>query len=304
MRAFVFPGQGSQYPGMGSQLARVYPEARETFQEADDALNVSLSTLCFEGPKEVLVLTQNTQPALLTVSIAVFRVLQSKGVIPDFVAGHSLGEYSALVAAGSLEFTQALRLVRRRGELMQRAVPVGVGAMAAIVGLDLEAIIQVCREATGTGIVVPANHNSPVQIAVAGHKEAVEKASKLALERGARRAVELPVSAPFHCELMRPAEDGMRPLLSAAPFRDLGIPLVNNVDAAVVRDGEQARDGLIRQITAMVRWTESVQLMAASGVLEFVEVGAGKVLSGLVRRIARGVTTASIETPEQVEAYV
>lgn len=304
MRAFVFPGQGSQYPGMGSQLGKVFPEARDTFQEADETLGFSLSRLCFEGPKDVLVLTENTQPAMLTVAIAAFRVLQGRGCEPDFVAGHSLGEYSALVAAGGLAFDQALQLVRRRGELMQEAVPVGVGAMAAILGLELETVEVVCREASRVGLVAPANHNSPIQIAIAGHRKAVDEASKLALERGARRVIRLPVSAPFHCELMRPAQEAMRSLLCKVPFNDLRVPLVNNVDAAIVREGSVARDGLIRQITAMVRWTESVRIMVEAGVDEFVEVGAGKVLSGLVRRIAKGVSIVNIESLEQVEAYV
>lgn len=303
-KAFVFPGQGSQYPGMGKELAEAYPIAAEVFEAADRSLGFSLSRLCFEGPQEELTLTENTQPALLTVSVAVYRVLAAAGARPDFVAGHSLGEYSALVAAGAVKFEEALHLVRSRGRFMQEAVPVGVGAMAAIVGLELAAVEEVCAESAQGQVVSPANQNGPDQVAIAGHTEAVARASELAVARGAKRAIPLPVSAPFHCSLMTPAQERMRPLLEAALFSDLGLPLVNNVDAAQVFTGSAAREGLVRQISSMVRWTESVQRMAAAGVDEFVEVGAGKVLAGLIRRIQPGVKVRSIEKPVQVEEYV
>lgn len=304
MRAFLFPGQGSQYAGMGKELADTYPEARIVFQEADDALSFPLSRLCFEGPQDQLVLTENTQPALLAVSIAAFRVLESRGAQADMVAGHSLGEYSALVAAGSLDFSEALKLVRYRGKFMQGAVPVGKGAMAALIGLELVTVRKICDEVAEGQVVSPANQNSPEQIAIAGHKEAVERASKLAVERGAKRAIPLPVSAPFHCELMKPAEEQMRPLLEAAEFKDLSVPLVNNVDAGIVSEGSLAREGLIRQICSMVRWTESIQLMCREGISEFVELGAGRVLTGLIRRVASGLSLTAVEKPKQVESYV
>jgi [acyl-carrier-protein] S-malonyltransferase len=304
MRAYVFPGQGSQYAGMGRQLANTCAVARQTFHEADEALGFPLSRLCFEGPEETLKLTENTQPALLAVSIAVFRVLREQGKIPDLVAGHSLGEYSALVAAGSLDFCDALRLVRRRGQLMQEAVPVGDGAMVAIMGLDLEAVALICRRAAQNQVVAPANQNSPVQIAVAGHKEAVERVMDLAREAGARRVVPLSVSAPFHCPLMGPAQEAMEPLLREARFEDLQYPLVNNVDARRVTTAGEARDGLIRQIAAMVRWSEAVHKMAKAGADTFVEVGPGRVLTGLIRKTLSGVRTSSVEKPEQVKVYV
>ncbi len=304
MKAYVFPGQGSQYAGMGKELAQAYPEAREVFATADRVLGFPLSRLCFEGPLEELTLTENLQPALLAVSVAVFRVLESRGALPDFVAGHSLGEYSAMVAAGALEYEEALELVRSRGRFMQEAVPVGVGAMAAIIGLDLSEVDGICREAAQGQVVSPANQNAPDQVAIAGHAEAVKRASELAVARGAKRAIPLPVSAPFHCELMRLAQDRMEPLLEAAGFRDLRFPLVNNVDARPVRTAAEARAGLVRQISSMVRWTESVQRMVAEGVNEFVEVGAGKVLAGLIRRIHPGAVLRSVEKPAQVEDYV
>lgn len=304
MRAFVFPGQGSQYAGMGKELAEACPEARQVFAEADSVLGFPLSRLCFEGPQEDLTLTENTQPALLTVSIATCRVLESRGLSADFVAGHSLGEYSALVAAGSLSLSEALQLVRSRGRFMQDAVPVGVGAMAAIVGLELKEVEEICVEAAQGRVVSPANQNGPDQVAIAGHADAVAAASELALARGAKRAIPLPVSAPFHCSLMLPAQERMRPLLERATFQDLRVPLVNNVEAQVIRSAEAARQGLIRQISGMVRWTESIQVMAESGVTEFVEVGAGKVLTGLIRRIQPGVALRNIEKPAQVEDYV
>ncbi len=289
---------------MGRELAVARPEARAAFEEADAVLGIPLSRLCFEGPDDQLVLTENTQPALLTVSVAVYRVLEAEGAAPDMVAGHSLGEYSALVAAGSLEFADALRLVRARGRHMQEAVPVGVGAMAAIIGLDLSTVEQICAEAADGQVVTPANQNAPEQIAIAGHTEAVARASELATARGAKRAIPLPVSAPFHSPLMKPAEDRMRPLLEQVEFRDLRVPLVNNFDARKIIRGDDAREGLVRQIASMVRWTESVQWMADSGADEYVEVGPGRVLIGLIRRIVSGARLAALEKPDQVEAYV
>lgn len=304
MRAFLFPGQGSQYAGMGKRLAERFPEAAAVFREADDVLGFPLSRLCFEGPEEELRLTENTQPAILTVSVAVYRVLEGLGVVPDIVAGHSLGEYSALVAAGSLEFADALRLVRRRGRFMQEAVPVGVGGMVAVIGLDLPTVVRLCDAAAEEEVITPANQNAPDQIVVAGHCAALERFSKLAKEAGARRVVPLPVSAPFHCPLMKPAQDRMRPLLEETAFDDLRFPLVNNYDARRVFSGEEAREGLIHQIASMVRWTESLQLMWDLGAREFVEVGPGRVLSGLVKRTLSEAETRAVETPEQVEDYV
>ncbi len=285
--AFIFPGQGSQHAGMGRDLADNFPGARAVFDEADRALGFSLSDLCFNGPEADLQLTANTQPAILTASVAPFRVLTEQGVKPDFVAGHSLGEYSALVAAGALSLSDAARLVRYRGELMQEAVPVGVGAMAAILGLDAEKVSEVCAVAARDQICAPANFNSPAQIVIAGHKEAVERAVEECKARGAKRALMLKVSAPFHSALMAPAQKQMTEPLNATAFNDLSFPIVNNVDAAVVTDGAQARDALIRQISAPVRWTDIVMTLFAEGAETFVEVGPGKVLIGLVKSIAK-----------------
>ncbi len=283
--AFLFPGQGSQAAGMGRSLATAHSVARAVFKEADDALGFALSSLCFEGPEEELKLTENTQPALVAVSTAAARVLAEKGLCPDFVAGHSLGEYSALVAAGSLGLAGALRLVRRRGRYMQEAVPAGVGAMAAILKLpegNLEAILA---EAAEGEVVAAANFNSPDQVVIAGHAGAVRRAADLARARGARRTVILPVSAPFHCPLMKPAQERLAADLEAAGFADLGVPLINNWQAREVHTGADARRGLDQQIPNPVRWTESIRRLAEKGVTRFVEVGPGSVLKGLLRNI-------------------
>lgn len=292
--AFMFPGQASQHAGMGRELAARYPEARAVFDEADRALGFPISELCFNGPEEQLNLTENTQPAVLTASLAAFRVLQSFGVMPDYVAGHSLGEYSAIVAAGGLSFADAARIVRKRGQYMQEAVAVGVGAMAAVTRMPLAGLEQVCREASGVvrdlgsergEVVAPANINSPDQIVISGHRGAVARAVELARQRGAKRAITLPVSAPFHCQLMMPAQERLRADLEKAEFRQLSVPLVNNVDARQVRTAAEVRDGLVRQVSAPVQWERSVRRLLAQGVEVFVEVGPGKVLSGLLRQI-------------------
>lgn len=285
--AFLFPGQGSQYAGMGKTLADAYPEASQTFAEADEALGWALSKLCFEGPEADLRRTENTQPALLAVSIAAFRVLDARaGLQPTFVAGHSLGEWSALVAAGALSFADALRLVRKRGQYMQEAVPEGVGAMAALLRLPEAALPGILETAAQGEVVTAANLNSPDQIVIAGHAGAVARASELAKAAGARRAIPLPVSAPFHCPLMKPAQERLAGDLEATTFHDLRVPLVNNWQARPVRTGDEARQGLIEQVPNPVRWVESVRYLASEGVTNAIEVGAGAVLGGLVRSIA------------------
>jgi [acyl-carrier-protein] S-malonyltransferase len=289
--AFLFPGQGSQAPGMGLELAEHFTSAREAFEEADAALGFPLSKLCFEGPAEELQLTANTQPAILAVSVAAARVLEEKGIRPDYVAGHSLGEFSALVAAGSIGLSDALRLVRKRGEYMQEAVPVGQGAMAALLGLQAGAVNEICREAAGDEVVSAANLNSPAQIVIAGHRAAVERAVELAKARGAKRAILLNVSAPFHCSLMKPAADRLAVDLDTVAIHDPQVPLVNNADAAVVRTAESVRDGLKRQVTSPVRWTDSMLVLRREGADVFVEAGPGKVLSGLMRQIDREART-------------
>ena len=295
--ALVFPGQGSQQVGMGKAIAEERPEARQVFEEADGALGFPLSRLCFEGPEEELKLTENTQPAILTTSVALYRALASQGVEPDFVAGHSLGEYSALVASGALRLDDAVVLVRNRGRYMQDAVPVGEGAMAAILGLGLAEVQEVCSQASDGEVVEPANLNAPGQTVVAGHAAAVQRASVAAKERGAKRVIPLSVSAPFHCRLMRPAQHRLERDLANVTVSDLRVPLVSNVDAAWVRTGAEAVDALIRQVASPVRWEESVRRLVDEGVDQFVEVGPGKVLSGLVRKIAENVRVASIEDP-------
>lgn len=300
--AFIFPGQGSQHAGMGKDLANHFAQARETFDVADLALEAKLSTLCFDGPEEDLQLTANTQPALLATSIAAYRVLSSHGVTPDFVAGHSLGEYSALVAAGSLDLADALRLVRLRGELMQEAVPFGLGAMAAIIGIDAEIVARACTDAAEGEVCSPANFNTPTQTVIAGHADAIERAMTLCKERGARKTILLKVSAPFHCALMKPAQNGMFAPLTQAPFNDLKTPLVNNVEAREIATGADAREGLVRQITAPVRWTESVTAMISKGVSTFIELGPKKVLLGLVKSIDRDVALLNVEDVASLEA--
>jgi [acyl-carrier-protein] S-malonyltransferase len=293
--AFLFPGQASQYAGMGRDLAELFPESRAVFDEADAALGFFISRVCFEGPEEALRLTENTQPAILTVSAAAYRALEKRGVVPDYVAGHSLGEYSALVAAGSLDFTTAVKLVRARGQYMQEAVPAGEGAMAAILGMSPSDVAEVCRKAADHEVVSPANLNSPEQIVISGHAGAVKRAVEIASQSGAKRAVMLPVSAPFHCALMAPAQQRLEPDLRAAAFGPLSFPLLTNVDASEVTSGEEARNALVRQVTAPVRWLDSIREMIESGVTVFVEVGPGKVLCGLLRQIDRSVRCLNVE---------
>jgi [acyl-carrier-protein] S-malonyltransferase len=301
--AFLFPGQGSQSVGMGRALADAFPIARQTFEEANDALGFDLAGLCFSGPEEQLRLTEFTQPAIFTVSVAALRVLAAAGATADYFAGHSLGEYSANVAAGTIEFAAAARTVRRRGQLMQEAVPAGQGAMAAILGMPAESVIAVCQDASREvgAPVEPANMNTPEQTVISGATAAVERAIVLAKERGARRAVLLQVSAPFHCSLMQPAQDALAPVLEGLPFVPAKVPVVVNVDAALVAEPEALRDALIRQVTGAVRWTESMQLLIAEGVTSFVEVGPGKVLSGLLRQIDRSQKCAQAEDPASIE---
>jgi [acyl-carrier-protein] S-malonyltransferase len=301
--AFLFPGQGSQSVGMGRDLAAAFPIARQTFDEANEALGFDLAELCFSGPEEQLRLTEFTQPAIFTVSVAALRVLAAAGATADYLAGHSLGEYSANVAAGTIEFAPAARTVRRRGQLMQEAVPAGQGAMAAILGMPVESVIAACQDASREvgAPVEPANMNSPEQTVISGATAAVERAIVLAKERGARRAVLLQVSAPFHCSLMQPAQDALAPVLESLSFLPARVPVVVNVDAALVTDAEVLRAALVRQVTGAVRWTESMQLLIAEGVTNFVEVGPGKVLSGLLRQIDRSQKCGQAEDPASIE---
>jgi len=300
--ACIFPGQGSQAVGMGKALAEAFPIVRETMAEADEALGESLSGLCFEGPAERLVLTENTQPAILAVSVASFRLIASHGLAPALVAGHSLGEYSAHVAAGTMTFGDALRTVRRRGRYMQEAVPVGQGAMAAILGLDAEQVAQACAEAAQGEVVSPANLNAPGQVVIAGSKDAVARASERAKQLGARRAILLPVSAPFHCALMKPAEARLAPDLRALAVVDPSIPVVANVDAEVKRTAAESIEALVRQVSAPVRWEDVMRRLASEGVRKYVEVGPGTVLTGLGRKILGEAAFANIEDPAGLDA--
>ncbi|HEX3685079.1 MAG TPA: ACP S-malonyltransferase [Bryobacteraceae bacterium] len=299
--AFLFPGQGSQFAGMGKLLAQQYLGVRRFFEEADEALGFPLSRLCFEGPEEELKKTENTQPALLTVSIAAYRVLQGHGIKPRLVAGHSLGEYSALVAADSLDFADAVRLVRKRGQYMQQAVPEGVGAMAALLKLPEGALNRILEEAAQGEIVSAANLNSPDQVVIAGHAKAVERAMELAKAAGARRAKLLPVSAPFHCALMKPAQQRLKPDLDATQFRELSIPLINNWQAREITTGEDAREGLYQQIPNPVRWADTIRALSARGIKRVVEVGAGSVLLGLVRNTDSSIEGLKFGEPADLE---
>jgi len=292
--ALLFPGQGSQAVGMGKELAEQHPVARQTFEEADEALGYKLSQLCFEGPEEKLRLTEITQPAILTASVAALRVLREKSVSPSFVAGHSLGEYSAHVAAATIGFPDAVRTVRNRGKYMQEAVPLGVGAMAAILGMDLEKVTAICSDAAQGEVCEPANLNSAEQIVISGHAAAVERATKLASERGAKRAIMLSVSAPFHCSLMQPAQDRLAANLQSLGFQKPGVPIVCNVDAELIEDADRSRDALVRQVTRAVKWEPSMRLLITKGVQLFVEVGPGKVLCGLMRQIDRSKACANV----------
>lgn len=308
-RAFVFPGQGSQAVGMGQALAAAFPIARETFEEVDDALDQHLSRLMFEGPAEELTLTENAQPALMAVSLAIVRVLGAEagfelGKNGRFVAGHSLGEYSALAAAGSLDLPTTARLLKRRGRAMQAAVAVGEGAMAALLGLDLDTVREIAEEASQGEVCSPANDNAPGQVVVSGHKAAVERAVQLAATRGGRRSIMLPVSAPFHCSLLQPAADEMAEALGDITLQAPSLPLVSNVTASAVVDPQEIRKLLVEQVTAPVRWREGVLYMKEAGVEQLVEIGAGKVLSGLTRRIDPELTGVSIQSPDDIDAFL
>ncbi len=303
--AFVFPGQGAQTIGMGKALAEAYPAAKAIFDEVDEALGESLSQLIWEGDIETLTLTQNAPPALMATSLAAMRALEAEGLGIEkaaFVAGHSLGEYSALAAAGAISVADTARLLRTRGRAMQSAVPVGEGAMAAILGLDLEAVRAVADEAAQGEVCQAANDNDPTQVVVSGAKAAVERAAEIAKEKGAKRAVMLPVSAPFHCALMQPAADAMAEALAGVEIKSPAVPLIANVRADAVTDPDEIRKLLVEQVTGSVRWRESVQAMAAKGVTEFWEIGAGKALSGMIRKIDRSLTSRQAGTPEDVQA--
>jgi [acyl-carrier-protein] S-malonyltransferase len=302
--AFLFPGQASQYAGMGRELDANFAESHAVFKEADAALGFPLSKLCFEGPEDDLKLTANTQPAILTVSVAAYRALEKHGVTPDMVAGHSLGEYSALVAAGALAFSDAAKLARRRGQYMQEAVPAGEGAMAAILGLSPSDVAEICKKAANGEVVSAANLNSPEQIAISGHAGAVKRAVEIASQSGAKRAVMLAVSAPFHCALMLPAQERFEADLRATKFDAPRFPVITNVDAETIESGDDAREALIRQVSAPVRWLESVREMIDQGVNIFVEVGPGKVLSGLLRQIDRSVRCFNVEDAASLQATI
>ncbi|MBA3766725.1 MAG: ACP S-malonyltransferase [Acidobacteria bacterium] len=305
--AYIFPGQASQYAGMGRELAENFPAARQVFEEADDALGFSISSVCFSGTAEELQMTENTQPAILTVSVAALHALASEGsLMPDFVAGHSLGEYSALVAANSLSLADAVRIVRARGRYMQEAAPVGSGAMAAIMGADLKTVMEACGEAQQNDVCMPANINAPGQIVIAGNTAAVDRAIDLLKERGAKRAIKLKVSAPFHCALMMPAQERLAADLEDVVFEDLLLHLVTNVDASIIEpvsgSGDDVRDALVRQVSSPVRWLESMELLINEGVETFIEVGPGKVLSGLLRQIKRDARSLNVEDAASLHA--
>ena len=303
--AYIFPGQGSQAVGMGKDLCLNFAVSREVFQEADDALGFSLSEICFAGTAEDLALTANTQPAILTTSIAAFRAMKAEGFAqPDFVAGHSLGEYSALVAADAMSFADAVKTVRKRGIYMQEAVPIGVGAMAAILGLPLETVEIACEEARQYQVCSPANINSPAQIVIAGNADAVDRAIELLKTRGAKRAIKLNVSAPFHCDLMFPAQERLGEDLATIEFTDLRFPIIENVSAEANTSGERARTALIEQVSSPVRWAQSVESLLAEDVETFIEIGAGKVLSGLVRQINRDVRCLNVENTESLKEAI
>lgn len=302
--AFVFPGQASQYPGMGKELAEKYPLARGVFDEADKALGFSIAKMCFEGSEEELKLTANTQPAILTCSIAAYRVLEEKGITPDYVAGHSLGEYSALVAAGALKFTDAVKLVRKRGQYMQEAVPAGQGAMAAIMGLSPSVVMDVCKRAAQGEVCSPANLNSPEQTVISGHASAVKRAVEIASQLGAKRSMVLAVSAPFHSALMMPAQEKLEKDLAGTPFAELRVPLVTNVDADTTVKADEARNALVRQVSMPVRWEESMRMLLDEGVNTFVEVGPGRVLTGLMRQIERSVAMLNVEDEKSLTAAI
>lgn len=300
--AFVFPGQGSQAVGMGKDLYENFPAAKKIFEEADDALGFRLSEMCFAGGEADLQLTANTQPAILTTSVAAFRAMEAEGFpLPDFVAGHSLGEYSALVAAGAVEFSDAVQTVRRRGQYMQEAVPFGTGAMAAILGLDLPTIEAACADAADGEVCSPANINSPSQIVIAGGSGAVDRAIEILKERGAKRAIKLNVSAPFHCDLMKPAQEKLEKDLAEIEYRDLRFPIIENVTAEANSRGARVKTALTEQVSKPVRWSQSVENLIAQGVERFVEVGAGKVLSGLIRQINRDVRCLNVENTESLK---
>lgn len=297
MIAYLFPGQGSQHAGMGKELADNFAVARQVFEEANDALGFDLASLCYNGPEEDLKLTANTQPAILTTSIAALRVLSAEsGLVPSFAAGHSLGEYSALVCSGGLAFADAVRVVRQRGTFMQEAVPVGTGSMAAILGLGLDDLNVVCRDAAQGQVVAPANYNSDGQVVIAGHTEAVDRAMVLAKEKGAKRALPLPVSAPFHCSLMVPAGDRLATVLEGVDVGEMTLPVISNVEAAPNQDSARICELLVKQVSAPVRWQETIARMVELGVDRYVEIGPGKVLSGLAKRMAKGSTIQNVQT--------
>ena len=296
MNAFIFPGQGAQFPGMGKDLFENFSVARQIFEEANEVLEFDLAGLCFNGPEDELKLTRNTQPAILTMSIAALRVVEAEtGLRPSFAAGHSLGEYSALVCSGAIDFAAAVKTVRLRGTFMQEAVPVGVGAMAAILSAEADALVEICAEAAQGEVVAPANFNSPGQIVIAGHASAVNRAIEIAKEKGYRKAMLLPVSAPFHCALMQPAADRLKAVLDGLSYQKMQLPVVSNVEACANTDCTRVQDLLVKQVCAPVLWEQSVNAMIQSGVTRFIEIGPGKVLSGLVKRISKDVQLANVE---------